>query len=220
MIKVVLAVGSACALAGCASGVQSSAPAKADIGKVVAVKSSFGPEFQLKDIARRPVDAGFFTERKLPAGVNFDPPECGNVVLAPTTPSGGVQGSMVGVSAEGDGNKFEVIAVQTSPAVPLNYPSHHCGTVAFTAPHMRGSVETVDAPGIQGAHTLGVHRMVQALKDDSAHTTELYRYSAQFGEYDVMVIATPLAAEDQPAAPVDTQRARDLLVSAVAAIRS
>jgi Domain of unknown function (DUF5642) len=36
----------------------------------------------------------------------------------------------------------------------------------------------------------------------------------------VIVIANPLVVPDQPVAKVDTQRARDLLVKAVAAIRS
>ena len=85
---------------------------------------------------------------------------------------------------------------------------------------MRGGVQVIEAPHVDGTNTQGVHRVVQTLTPGGPRTGELYDYSAQFGDYDVMVIATPLAAEDQPAAPVDTQRARDLLVNAVAAIRS
>jgi Domain of unknown function (DUF5642) len=222
----VAAVAGACALAGCspgghasgASGVSGASPPKADITKVADVKSSFGPDFKLTDIARRPVDEAFFSDRKLPAGLTFDPPECGKVVLAPPAPEG-VEGSMTGVSADGDGNRFVVVAVHATPAVPLNDPGHHCAVVTFTAPHVKGSIETVDAPEIQGAQTLGVHRVVQALNDDAKHTTELYRYSAQFGDYNVFVVATPLADADQPAAQVDTDRARDLLAKAVAAVR-
>jgi len=36
----------------------------------------------------------------------------------------------------------------------------------------------------------------------------------------VIVIANPLVIPDQPVAKIDTQRARDLLVKAVAAVRS
>jgi hypothetical protein len=56
--------------------------------------------------------------------------------------------------------------------------------------------------------------------DGGARTGELYDYSAQFGDYQVMVIANPLVIPDQPVAKIDTQRARDLLVKSVAAVRS
>jgi len=85
---------------------------------------------------------------------------------------------------------------------------------------MRGGFEVVDAPHIDGTRTLGVHRVLQALVAGSPRTGELYDYSAQFGDYQVIVIANPLVVPDQPVAEVDTQRARDLLVKAVAAIRS
>ncbi len=54
---------------------------------------------------------------------------------------------------------------------------------------------------------------------NGAHTGELYDYTAQFGDYQVIVIANPLVVPNQPVAKVDTQRARDLLVKAVASIR-
>ena len=54
----------------------------------------------------------------------------------------------------------------------------------------------------------------------TARTGELYDYSAQFGDYQVIVIANPLVNPDQPVAKVDTKRARELLVKAVAAVRS
>ena len=48
---------------------------------------------------------------------------------------------------------------------------------------------------------------------------ELYNYTAYFGPYQVMVTANPLVDPKKPVVPVDTARARDLLVSAVAAVR-
>ncbi len=77
----------------------------------------------------------------------------------------------------------------------------------------------VDAPQIDGARTLGVHRVLQALVPGGPRTGELYDYSAQFGDYQVIVTANPLVVPGQPVAPVDTQRARDLLVSAVKSVR-
>jgi hypothetical protein len=50
-------------------------------------------------------------------------------------------------------------------------------------------------------------------------TGEVYNYSAHFGDYQVIVSANPLVLPDKPVAPVNTQRARDLLIAGVNAIR-
>jgi len=110
--------------------------------------------------------------------------------------------------------------VETSQALPFDEPGKDCTKVAFAGPQMRGGIEVVDAPKIDGAQTLGIHRVLQALLSGSARTGELYDYSAQFGDYQVIVIANPLVIPQQSVAPVDTQRARDLLVKAVSAVRS
>jgi hypothetical protein len=47
----------------------------------------------------------------------------------------------------------------------------------------------------------------------------LYSYRAYFGKFQVMVTANPVLTPNQPVAPVDSKRAADLLVAAVAAIR-
>jgi len=65
-----------------------------------------------------------------------------------------------------------------------------------------------------------VHPVLQAVVAGAARTGELYDYSAQFGDYQVIVIANPLVIPGQPVAAVDIQRARDLLVKAVAAVRT
>ena len=91
--------------------------------------------------------------------------------------------------------------------------------MAFSGGQVRGAIEVIEAPHIDGAHTQGLHRVLQAVYDGGPHTGELYDYSAQFGDYQVIVIANPLVVPGQPVAKVDTQRARDLLVKAVNAIR-
>jgi hypothetical protein len=48
---------------------------------------------------------------------------------------------------------------------------------------------------------------------------ELYNYVASFGSYLVIVTANPLVLPNKPVVPVNTQRARDLLTAAVAAVR-
>jgi len=218
MSKVWLAMAGVCVLAGCSSGADNSSPT-ADISKVADVKSSFGPEYKVTDITERAVDPRLLAGRKLPEGLTFDPPNCAKVAAGPEMPPD-VQGNMAAVSAEGDGNRFVVIAVETSKALPFNAPDKDCAKVAFSGARMRGGFEVVDAPHIDGTRTLGVHRVLQALVAGSPRTGELYDYSAQFGDYQVIVIANPLVVPDQPVAEVDTQRARDLLVKAVAAIRS
>jgi Domain of unknown function (DUF5642) len=205
-------------LAGCSSGADT-ASTKADIAKVSGVKSGFGPEFKVADISERAIDPKFLSARKLPDGLSFDPPNCAKVALGPAMPPD-LQGNMAAVSAEGNGNRYVVIAVETSKAVPVEDPGKDCTKVAFSGGQVRGGLEVIDAPHIDGTHTFGVHRVLQALVGTTARTGELYDYSAQFGDYQVIVIANPLVVPDQPVAKVDTQRARDLLVKAVGAVRS
>jgi Domain of unknown function (DUF5642) len=218
MLKVVFAIASACVLAGCSSDANTSST-KADITKLAQLKSTFGPEFKVINVSKRAIDSKFFSARQLPGGLKFDPPKCAKVALGQDMPPD-VQGSMAAVSAEGNGNRFVVIALETSKPVPAKDPGKDCTTVAFSGDQVRGGSKVIDAPHIDGTHTLGVHRILQTDMDGAARTGELYDYSAQFGDYQVIVIANPLVVPDQPVAPVDTQRARDLLVTAVAAVRS
>lgn len=104
--------------------------------------------------------------------------------------------------------------------MPFNDPGKDCAKVTFSGAQLRGGVQVVDAPQIDSARTLGVHRVLQALTPGGPRTGELYDYSAQFGDYQVIVTANPLVIPNQPVAPVDTQRARDLLVKAVASVRA
>ncbi len=216
MFKVAVAVAVVGVLAGCSSGAATSA--KVDIKKVAGVKSSFGPEYKVTDIGERGIDPKLLSGRKLPEGLTFDPANCAKSATGPEMPPD-LQGNMAAVSAEGKGNRFVVIAVETSKALPFNDPGKDCAKVAFSGPQLRGGIEVVDAPQIDGTRTLGVHRVLQALVAGGARTGELYDYSAQFGDYQVIVTANPLVIPGQPVAPVDTQRARDLLVNAVKSVR-
>lgn len=216
MFKVAFAVAVVGVLAGCSSGADTSA--KVDIKKVADVKSSFGPEYKVSDIGERGIDPRLLSGRKLPDGLTFDPANCAKSAMGPEMPQD-LQGNMAAVSAEGKGNRFVIIALETSKALPFNDPGKDCAKVAFSGPQLRGGIEVVDAPQIDGTRTLGVHRVLQALVAGGARTGELYDYSAQFGDYQVIVTANPLVIPGQPVAPVDTQRARDLLVTAVKSVR-
>lgn len=214
-LRTLLAIGCVCWLSACGA----KPAATADIDKVVEVKSTFGPEYQVKDVKHSGIDRRLLASTELPAGLTFEPAECSKFAVSQQLPQG-VQGNMAAVAAEGQGNRFITIALETSEPVPFSEPGRGCQRVAFASGVFRGLVEVVEAPKIRGAETLGVHRVVQAMAGGRARIGELYNYSAHFGPYQVLVTANSLVEKDNPVVPVDTERARDLLVAAVAAVRS
>lgn len=223
MIRAVLAIGCACWLSACASAFSKAAhpstSPSADIGRIGAVKSSFGPEFHLTNVAPTGIDPKLLTSQKLPEGLKFEPADCAKLATAQGLPPG-VQGNMAAVVAEGDGNRYIAIAVQTSKPVPFSPPGPECQKVGFGGGPVRGLVEAVDVPQISGTQTLGVHRIVETTVDGKPSVGEIYYYSAHFADYQVIVTANPLVIPDKPVVPVDTGRARDLLGKAVAAVRT
>lgn len=174
MSKMLLALAAACVLAGCSSATPE---AKVDINKVADVKSSFGPDFKVSDISERGIDPKLLAGRKLPDGLTFDPANCAKVAAGPDMPAD-LQGNMSAVTAEGRGNRFVVIALETSKALPLNDPGKDCQKVTFAGPQLRGGVQVVEAPQIDSTRTLGVHRVMQALTPGGPRTGELFDYSA------------------------------------------
>jgi hypothetical protein len=217
MFRMALAIASVGVLSGC-SAAPNTTSTTVDIAKVGGVKSSFGPEFSVTQISERAIDPKLLSARKLPEGLTFDPAACAKVAGGPEMPPD-LQGNMAAVSAEGNGNRLIAMAVQTSEPVPFNDPGRNCKRVAFQGGRLRGLIEVVDAPKIDGTRTLGVHRVLQTTVNGKTRSGELYNYSAHFGDYQVIVTANPLLKPGMPVAPVDTNRARDLLVKSVAAIR-
>ena len=219
MMRIAVAIGSACLLAACSShGSSETAPA-AEITKISQVKSDFGPEFKVKDVPKTAIDPKVLSTHKLPPGLKFDPPDCSSFVVGEDMPPG-LQGNMAAVAAEGHGNRFIAMAVQTSEAVPFNDPGRNCQKVGFEGGRVRGLIEVVQAPHIQGTRTLGVHRVLQTTVNGKPRSGELYNYTAHFGDYQVIITANPVLQPGKSATPIDTNRARDLLVKSVAAIRS
>jgi hypothetical protein len=218
MMRIAVAIGSACLLAACSSHGSSENAPSADITKISQVDSSFGPGYKVKDVPKTGIDPKVLSTHKLPPGLTFDPPDCSSFVVGQDMPPG-LQGNMAAVAAEGAGNRFIAIAMQTSEPVPFNDPGRNCRKVAFQGGRVRGLIEVVDAPHIEGTRTLGVHRFLQTVVNGKPRAGELYNYSAHFGDYQVIITVNPLLQPDQPAAPVDTNRARDLLVKSVAAVR-
>jgi hypothetical protein len=212
--KALLAVACAGWLAAC-GGVASPAQS-VDIGKVLSVNSTFGPDFHVSTAGPSGIDPKMLGPQKLPDGVTFDPGDCTKYANGQTLPSG-LKGNMAAVSAEGQGNRFIAIAVETSQRVPFESAlADKCKHVTFAGANMRGVVDVVESPHIEGAQTLGTHRQLQT----AVGAGELYNYVAYLDNYLVVVTANPLVVPNQPVAPVNTQRARDLLTTAVAAVRS
>lgn len=202
-------------LTACSSG---SDAASGDIAKVVDLASSFGPEFKVTEVDPTGIDPRLLAPQSLPPGVTFDPADCAKFATGLAVPEG-LKGNMAAVTAEGAGNRFITIALETSEEIPLPEPGEGCRKVAFAGQGSRGLVEVAESPTISDARTLGTHRVVQTMVNGKPAAGELYNYVAGFGQYLVIVTANPLVLPDKPVGQVDTQRARDLLVSAVAAIR-
>jgi hypothetical protein len=191
----------------------------ADIAKISTLRSSFGPAFKVSDVPPTGIDPKLLAGQKLPDGLRFAPPDCAKSITEQAIPPN-AKGNMAAVSAEGDGNRFIVIAVETNEPVPVNVPGPDCQKVSFDGGAIRGTVEVVEAPKIDGVQTLGVHRVLQTTVNGQPRTGEVFNLSAHFGHYQVLVTANPLVLPDKPLVPVDTQRARELLVAGVNAIRN
>jgi hypothetical protein len=217
--RAMLAVACAGVLAACATGQSADADlSKADIARVKDVRSNFGPEFKVSEVGPSGIDPRLLGPQTLPQGMKFDPADCGTFATAQVLPAG-IKGNMAATTAEGEGNRFIAIAVETSEAVPINRPAENCQRVGFAGGGVRGLVEVVEAPQIDGAQTLGTHRVVQTVVNGKPSAGEIFNYVATFGSFLVIVTANPLVLPDKPVAPVDTQRARDLLAATVAAVK-
>jgi hypothetical protein len=216
--RAVLVVACAGVLAACGTG-QSAQPVDADIANVASVKSAFGPQFHITETRPTGIDPRLLAAQALPPGMTFEPADCAKFAAEQVVPRG-LKGNMAATSAEGDGNRFIAIAVETSEPVPFNDPGQACQKVAFAGGGVRGLVEVVEAPQIDGVRTSGTHRVLQTMVDGKPRTGELYNYVANFGTFLVIVTANPLVLPDKPVAPVNTQRARDLLTAAVAAVKA
>jgi hypothetical protein len=212
-------IASAGVLTACATGQSADQDfSHADIAHVANVKSSFGPQFKVTSVGPTGIDPRLLGPQTLPPGMTFDPADCGKAASWQVVPQG-TKGNVAATTAEGDGNRFIAMAVETSEMVPATDPAPNCQKVGFTGPGVRGLVEVVEAPQIEGVHTVGTHRVLQTTADGKPLTGELYNYVASFGTFLVIVTANPMVLPGRPVAPVNTQRARDLFTAAVAAVK-
>ncbi len=215
VLKALLGLACAGLVAACSSG-ESAHPA--DIKKVFTVESTFGPEFRVKGKGPSGIDPQLEGSQGLPPNVTFEPADCGKYTTGQRLPLG-TQGKMAAVFADGKGNRFVTVAFQTADELPFEAIPDQCKHVTFSGPNLNGVVDAVDAPQIEGAHTLGTYRQVEAKVGEKEQSQEVYHFAAYLGRSLVVVTAAPLAAPNQPPSPIDVDRARRLLTDAVSAIR-
>ena len=205
-------------LAACGTS-QSARPT--DVTNVFAVKSTFGPEYRVSSKGPSDITPNMTGEQKLPPGVTFDPPDCEKLATGQRLPSG-TQGKTAAVSAEGKGNRFIAIAINTTKPLPFDDSiTDKCKQVTFKTDkgNLSGTIDVVDAPKINGAQTTARHRQVQISARGQERTNELYNCVAYFGDNMVMVDASPVTRRSQLPEPIDTARAQQMLADAVAALR-
>ena len=205
-------------LAACGTS-QSARPT--DVTNVFAVKSTFGPEYRVSTKGPSDITPNMTGEQKLPPGVTFDPPDCEKLATGQRLPSG-TQGKTAAVSAEGKGNRFIAIAINTTKPLPFDDSiTDKCKQVTFKTDkgNLSGTIDVVDAPKINGAQTTARHRQVQISARGQERTNELYNCVAYFGDNMVMVDASPVTRRSQLPEPIDTARAQQMLADAVAALR-
>jgi len=219
-LRALLVVACVGTLAACGSAESAQPDAShADIANIKNLRSDFPAPFTVTDITPTAIDPRVLEPQKLPAQIKFEPADCGQFANQQVLPAG-VKGNMAALTAEGEGNRFIVIAVETSETVPVHGPPENCQKVGFAGPGMRGLIEVVDAPKIDGVATQGAHRVAQPTVGGKARTGELYNYVARFGSLMVIVTANPLVIPDKPVAAVDTKRAGELLSAGVSAVKA
>lgn len=219
-LRAVLGVAFVGALAACGSA-ESAEPdlSRADIANIKNLRQDFPAPFKVTDVAPTAIDPRIVEPQKLPAQIKFEPADCAKFANQQVLPAG-VKGNMAALTAEGDGNRFIVIAVETSEKIPVSGPPENCQKVGFTGPGVRGLIEVADAPKIDGVETQASHRVIQTTVGGKPRTGELYNYVARMGSLLVIVTANPLVIPDKPVAPVDTKRAGELLSAGVSAVKT
>jgi hypothetical protein len=190
-----------------------------DTAEVFGVKSTFGDDFKVNTKGPKDIDPKMLGPQKLPPGVTFDPADCADYVSSGRLPKG-IRGKMSVLAADGAGNRFITIAVQADKDVPFDSEAaKKCQHVTFEAGKISGLIDEVDAPHINGAQTVGTHREITAIVGENQQTREVYNFAAYLGDWLVLVTANPLPVKGQPPAPVDADRARQLLTDSVSALR-
>jgi len=194
-----------------------------DTTKLFNVQSTFGSDFKTQTKGPNDIDPKILGPQKMPPGVTFEPSDCADYAANSGRPPKGIRGKMSMVSILGNGNQLVAIAMQ-SDEQDLPYDgtdAEKCKHVSFNAGKLTGYLDEVDAPQIDHAKTTGSHSEIEITgKDGQQQSRESYTFTAYLGTALVQVTANPQPVRGQPPAMVDADRARQLLVDAVAALRN
>jgi len=189
-----------------------------DISKIFSVKSTFSPDFKVVTTGPTAIDPRLLAPQKLPPGITLNPPDCARYATAQVLRPG-MSGSMASLAAQGENNRFTAVAVESSQPVAYDAVSDHCKHIAVTGRSLKGEIDAIDAPHINGAKTLGTHSVLDTTVAGQARSSESYNYTAYMGNHLVLVAANPVLVPNQSPAPLNVERARRLLTDAVAAVR-
>ena len=190
-----------------------------DISKIFSVKSTFRPDFKVVTTGPTGIDPRLLAPQKLPPGITLDPPDCARYATAQVLRPG-LKGNMASVAAQGENNRFTAVAVETAQPVAYEAVSDHCKHITFTGRSLKGEIDAIDAPHIDGAKTLGTHHVLDTTVADRTRSSESYNYTAYLGNnHLVLVAANPVLVPNQSPASVNVERARRLLTDSVAAVR-
>lgn len=192
-----------------------------DTTKLFNVESTFGSDFKTQNKGPTDIEPKMLGPQKMPQGVTFDPADCGDYAAGSGRPPKGIRGKMSVVSADGNGNRLVVIAMQADKDMPFDAEAaNKCKHVSFQAGKLTGYLDEVDAPHIDGAQTAGSHSSIEMTGGDGQQSSrESYTFTAYLGDARVQVTANPLPVRGQPLAMVDADRARQLLTDSVSAVR-
>ena len=92
-----------------------------DINRIDELRSNFGPEFKVTSVPSSGIDPKLLAPQKLPAGITFTPADCAKFAEGQVLPDR-LKGNMAATFAEGQGNRFIAMAVETSEPVPAADP--------------------------------------------------------------------------------------------------
>jgi hypothetical protein len=205
------------ALTGCGGGHK-----PLDTTKLFNVESTFGSEYKTQTKGPNDIDPKILGPQKMPPGVTFDPSDCADYAASSGRPPKGIRGKMSMVSVVGNGNQLVAVAMQADQDLPYDAAAaERCKHVSFQAGKLTGYLDETDAPQIDRAQTSGSHSEIEVTgKDGQQQSRESYTFTAYLGSALVQVTANPQAVRGQPPTMVDADRARQMLVDAVSALRS
>ena len=186
-----------------------SAVSIADLAKIGRARGDLPPDYEIGDLTGRAAAVALWG---LSEPWTVRPPQCASLVDPPLDPAG-----IRGWSASGPGGI--VYAVAGSASVGLDESlREQCTTFTVAAGHTTAAVEMIDAPGIDGASTVGLRSEATTVVEGG---TETHSRADTFTAYvgDVIAYVTVVTDPGSTGAPLGPGFAATLLTTTVSALR-